>query len=186
TAGFISLRASDSGGAIKLGQLKYGSSGNFTVTNSGALGLDGTNTAQDVVGTIDGVATTGTGQTLLSTSGNSDGLGITIQLTDGEITAGGGSVSLGTMVYARGLMGQLSEVIGFWEGTDGTLARAQDRWEEEIDTYDDRIADFELRLEKREKTLRRQFTSMETALSNLQGQSSYLASVLGIGTAKGK
>ncbi len=183
TAGFISLRATETGGAIKLGQLKYGSSGDFTVTNSGALGLDGVNTAQDVIGTIDGNATTGTGQTLLANTGDSDGLGITIQLTTGEITAGGGSVNLGAMTYSKGLMGQLSETIDLWEGTEGLLARAQDRWELEIDTYDERIAEFERRLEQREATLRRTFTAMETSLSTLQGQSSYMASVLGIGTA---
>lgn len=175
-AGVSSLRASESGGAIKLGQLKYGSAGDFTVVNSSSLGLDGTESAQDVVGTIDGVAATGTGQSLLSESGDSDGLGITIQLTDGELTAAGGSLTLGDLTYARGLMGELSEVVDYWEGTDGSIARASDRWEDEISDFDDRIADFERRLERREATLRKQFTAMETALADLQGQSSFLSS----------
>ena len=40
------------------------------------------------------------------------------------------------------------------------------------------VADWDLRLELRQKTLTRQFTAMETALSSLSSQSSWLGSQL--------
>jgi flagellar hook-associated protein 2 len=39
----------------------------------------------------------------------------------------------------------------------------------------DRIADWDLRLAKRKETLTAQFTAMETALSSLKNQSTWLA-----------
>ena len=51
---------------------------------------------------------------------------------------------------------------------------AQDRWRDRVDDIDDQIARYEDRLALREQTIRRQFTAMETTLSNLQGQMSFL------------
>ena len=44
-----------------------------------------------------------------------------------------------------------------------------------IKDIQDRIANWDLRLAKREETLTRQFTAMETALSHAENQSSWLA-----------
>jgi flagellar hook-associated protein 2 len=45
--------------------------------------------------------------------------------------------------------------------------------------FKDRIADWDVRLATRRQTLTRQFTAMETALSSLKNQSSWLAGQLG-------
>ena len=177
-AGVSSLRASDSGGAVKLGQLRYGSAGNFTVTGSGPLGLDGSHTAVDVVGTIDGAAATGTGQSLVSASGDSEGLGVLVTATQSEIDGAGGSLDLGAIGYAKGLMGELSGFLDALEGADGTLARASEQHESQIEDIDERIERFEDRLVIREQTLRRQFTAMEQALALMNGQASFLFSGL--------
>lgn len=178
-AGVVSLRATDTGGAIKLGQLRYGSTGAFTVSGSGAFGLDGTHSAVDVAGTINGVEATGTGQTLMSESGGDDeGLGITINVTETELALAGGSINLGTMTYAKGLMGELSEYLGGLEGADGLLARAGDRWKDQIDLIDDQIDNYERRLEIREETLRQTFTAMESAMATMQSELDYLMSAL--------
>jgi flagellar hook-associated protein 2 len=52
------------------------------------------------------------------------------------------------------------------------LANGQDSL---VKTYEDRIAAWDLRLAKRKETLTRQFTAMETALSSLRNQSTWLA-----------
>jgi flagellar capping protein FliD len=57
-------------------------------------------------------------------------------------------------------------------GTLLKLAESQDSMARDIK---DRIDDWDLRLAKRKETLTRQFTAMETALSSLQNQSSWLA-----------
>ncbi|MEM8902496.1 MAG: flagellar filament capping protein FliD [Actinomycetota bacterium] len=173
-AGLGSLRASNESGAIKLGQLRYGDSGTFTVSGSAGLGLDGTHTGVDAAGTIDGVAAEGSGRTLTSTAGNSEGLGVTVAVTEAELSGAGGTIALGQMSYSRGLMGELSELISNYEGAEGEIALAQDRWTDQIDDLDTQIERYEDRLALREATLRRQFTAMETTLSNLQGQMSFL------------
>jgi flagellar hook-associated protein 2 len=53
-----------------------------------------------------------------------------------------------------------------------SLANGQDAL---VKTYEDRIAAWDLRLAKRKETLTRQFTAMETALSSLRNQSTWLA-----------
>jgi flagellar hook-associated protein 2 len=57
-------------------------------------------------------------------------------------------------------------------GTLGALATGQDSLVKDLT---DRIAAWDLRLAKRKATLTRQFTAMETALSSLKSQSSWLA-----------
>ena len=114
------------------------------------------------------------GRTLTSTSGNSEGLGVTVTVTEAELSAAGGTIDLGTMSYSRGLMGELSELISAYEGADGEIQQARERWTEQIDGIDDQIERFEDRLSLREATIRRQFTAMETTLANLQGQMSFL------------
>jgi flagellar hook-associated protein 2 len=53
-----------------------------------------------------------------------------------------------------------------------SLANGQDAL---VKTYEDRIAAWDLRLAKRKETLTRQFTAMETSLSSLRNQSTWLA-----------
>jgi flagellar capping protein FliD len=60
-------------------------------------------------------------------------------------------------------------------GTLTSLAKGQDSMAREIQ---DRIAAWDVRLAKRKQMLTRQFTAMETALSSLQNQSSWLAGQL--------
>jgi len=60
-------------------------------------------------------------------------------------------------------------------GTLTSLAKGQDSMGREIQ---DRIAAWDVRLAKRKQMLTRQFTAMETALSSLQNQSSWLAGQL--------
>jgi flagellar hook-associated protein 2 len=61
-------------------------------------------------------------------------------------------------------------------GTLVTLANGRDSLAKDIQ---DRIADWDLRLAKRKETLTRQFSAMETALSSLKNQSSWLAGQIG-------
>lgn len=61
-------------------------------------------------------------------------------------------------------------------GTLSSLAKGQDSLARNIQ---DRIAAWDLRLAKRKQMLTRQFTAMETALSSLSNQSSWLAGQLG-------
>lgn len=61
----------------------------------------------------------------------------------------------------------------------GTLTSAIKGHNSEIDTLQDSIADWDIRLDLRRQTLTRQYTAMETALGQMHSQSSWLASQIG-------
>ncbi|MEK9885205.1 MAG: flagellar filament capping protein FliD, partial [Acidimicrobiaceae bacterium] len=60
--------------------------------------------------------------------------------------------------------------------TSGYLSTSEDAVEQRVRDLDDQIAAWDIRLDKRESNYRRTFTSLETALSELQQQSNWLAS----------
>jgi flagellar hook-associated protein 2 len=60
------------------------------------------------------------------------------------------------------------------EGSGGSIARARDRWQNQIDFMNDRITAFEDRLDRREAALIRQFSALEVSLQNLYSQSQWL------------
>lgn len=61
------------------------------------------------------------------------------------------------------------------DSVDGTLTLAIKGRESTIDRLEDSIADWDVRLEMRRLTMTRQFTAMETALSQMQSQGQWLA-----------
>jgi flagellar hook-associated protein 2 len=63
--------------------------------------------------------------------------------------------------------------------TTGTLTLLAQGRETLVNDFKSRIADWDLRLATRKETLTRQFTAMETALSSLKNQSTWLAGQLG-------
>jgi flagellar capping protein FliD len=63
--------------------------------------------------------------------------------------------------------------------TTGTLTLLAHGKDSLVDDFESRIADWDLRLATRRETLTRQFTAMETALSSLKNQSTWLAGQLG-------
>ncbi|WP_448621076.1 flagellar filament capping protein FliD [Geodermatophilus sp. URMC 65] len=63
--------------------------------------------------------------------------------------------------------------------TTGTLTLLAQGRETLVNDFKSRIADWDLRLAARKETLTRQFTAMETALSSLKNQSTWLAGQLG-------
>ena len=61
------------------------------------------------------------------------------------------------------------------DATTGTLVSLANGQDSMVKDIQDRIADWDLRLAKRKETLTSQFTAMETALSSLKNQSTWLA-----------
>jgi flagellar capping protein FliD len=96
----------------------------------------------------------------------------------GKPTDPGADKKLGTAddVAATGIAGKLLAVAkSASDSSTGSLvamAKGQDSLKKD---YQDRIAGWDLRLAKRKETLTRQFTAMETGLSSLRNQSTWLA-----------
>ena len=64
---------------------------------------------------------------------------------------------------------------GKTDSIDGLLATNKKNTESSIHRIDDRIEQMELRLEKKEETMRRKFTALEQLISGMNSQSSFLA-----------
>ncbi|MEX2423959.1 MAG: flagellar filament capping protein FliD [Acidimicrobiia bacterium] len=176
--GIDSITASDDGGAMRLEESRHGSAVSFTVSNSGTLGLDGSFTGEDVEGTIDGVAGTGSGQSLTTSSGDVAGLTLRILATQTEVDGAGGTLALGQVLPSNGIAGNVSAALSPLEGTGGSVARAREHWEAQIGIVDDQIERFDARLDRVQEELIMRFATLETTMSRLQSQQGWLQSQL--------
>ena len=187
------INGQGTGNYLTLTRTAYGSAGNITaisdvsnaagstsglgtveVTQSSAGGEAGTGTGAagtDIAGTINGEAATGSGQVLTGNSGNANTDGLALLVT--AQTPG----SYGTIVYSKGLAASLSEYLGsIAEPVTGTIAGTEDSLSSQIKYINDDITNMNARLAVKEEQLYRQFAAMESALSKLQSQGSYLTS----------
>lgn len=170
----VAVSASVEGGALRLTSTDYGTGGGFTVSygDPGAeapaaqLGIaaGSYDTGVDAAGTLDGVALTGAGQLLTSTTG------LVLRYTGTDAAA------TGTMRYARGLAGALTVAANAVLATDGSAALQTESARTRISSLERREADIIARLERRRAALVADFTRMEQSLARLQSQGSWLSS----------
>lgn len=177
-AGITTITARNEGGAIVLEESRYGSAPSFTVSGSGALGLDGTHAGLDVAGTIGGEAATGSGRALTADTGAARGLVVSVLVDQTAVDGAGGSLQLGSVTATGGLIGSISRAVSHAEGVDGAISRAREHWKAQIDLVDDRIARMEDRLATIEDRLIHQFTAMESMLAQLASQQMWLQAQL--------
>ncbi len=147
-------------------QVTIASPGGEAGTGTGAAGTD-------VAGTINGEAATGAGQVLVGNSGNLTTDGLKIRIT-AQATG-----SYGTIAITKGVGTVLSEYLDFitWPGT-GAIKTSQDTLTTMMKDIDEDIADLETRVEARRERLVIQYARMESALSQLQSQGSFLSGQL--------
>lgn len=87
-----------------------------------------------------------------------------------------GSPAAGTAAAVPGIAQRLSDVsTAASNSTTGSLVKLADGQDSAVKDIQKRIDAWDLRLAKRKETLTRQFTAMETALSGLRNQSTWLA-----------
>lgn len=176
-AGVTDLIASEAAGSIQMTTPDLpGASNEIIVTNDAVWGLDGTYTGTDATGTIDGEVATATKDQFSATSGSPNGLSMHIDLS--AVDTSGGPVAVGSVTYAGGLLQTLHNFLSDVEGASGLIAGARDEHDASIDAIDDSIAAMELRIDQREITLRRQYTAMERAMSQLQQGAAFLNGLL--------
>ncbi|HEX6515081.1 MAG TPA: flagellar filament capping protein FliD [Nocardioidaceae bacterium] len=82
----------------------------------------------------------------------------------------------GTVTYTQGFAAKLEAITQrASDSAVGTVTAVINGRNDSIDRLEDDIADWDVRLGKREETLRRQYTALEVALGKLQDQSTWLA-----------
>lgn len=169
-------------GGSTTGHVSYTSAGwraaagsyDVVVTNDG-----GTYTA-----TIDGVAADVNvgedGSLRVAIAGSHGRLGgLTVQVAAAGLPADGDSATVGTIDYQPGAAKRLSSVTNrALDLVDGLLTTAEESRKARVKDIERQVEAWELRLEKRELGLRRQYTALETMLGQLSNQSQWLAGQL--------
>jgi flagellar hook-associated protein 2 len=167
---------------VQLASAAYGSAATFQVTASGSdqLGLTAggsTYTGTDVAGTINGLAAVGAGQDLSSYNSGDSANGLVVQVTTPGIAS---ATALGTVTYAPGFGQGLAHIATTASlapngiipvtiaGLQGTLAQVGS----EISMQQQLVA-------TQQAALTAEFTNMETTLSRLQSESSFLNQAFG-------
>jgi flagellar hook-associated protein 2 len=184
----MTLAASTDGTNLTIAAGKYGSTASFDVSYSRVVG--GTTTASglaspigfaagsyagtDVQGRIDlpggtAATVTGVGQILTGADGT-PAAGISVSYT-------GTGPATGSLSYTEGIAGQIERMAAeFSRASDGAIASHVSQIDESIGTLQHRQDDVQARLDRYQESLVKQYTAMETALSLLQSQASWLTS----------
>lgn len=176
-------------GKISIRHDEYGSSHivkiTSTVANStaGATGLGAStansttvNVGQDVAGTINSEAATGSGQTLTANEGNArtDGLQILVTLTPDSLTTQGSPQ--GTVVVSRGVASKMKEFLQFLTDTsqEGPIQAALQESDNRISDLQSQIDSVLAQAERARERLIIEFAALEQALGTLQTTSTFL------------
>ena len=161
------------GGILKITTNAYGSSESASVTGgNGANDLFGSSPTAtaglNVAGTINGVAATGSGQSLVGATGN-DSEGLIVKII------GGTTGNRGTVTYNQGYAYKLNEIAKDVLSSTGSIQTRTDGLNASIDRIEDRIDQQNRRLDQIEARYRAQFAALETLISSMQTTSSYIS-----------
>lgn len=152
----------------------YGSVSNVTLMDSDDIfttDTDRSTEGRDVMGTINGMAATGSGQYLTAAVG-SDAEGIKLQVTGSE------SGYDATVSFSQGYAYQFSKAAESILKSDGVIATRIDGMNTSLKNVAKDQAKIEARLVTIEARYRRQFTSLDILLSKMNQTSSYLTQQL--------
>lgn len=182
TSNGVEITAEADGGKVKLTHNYYGSQYSIEVSSTVASGTPGstglgapianetaTYTGTDVQGTINGEPATGNGQMLTGDEGNDNTAGLVLRV------GGSSTGDRGTVTVTKGLAARLDDLLHFITKTNGLIDVRSQSIQDEIDYFDERIAELQERLSQEEERLYEKFSAMESALGSLQRQSSWLA-----------
>lgn len=145
-------------------------SGSTSKTQSGTYAVNVTQVGSatvDAIGTINGVAATGSKTSLTGASGDaSEGLSIKV--------LGGATGSRGTVTFTRGYASQLDTLISNLLKSDGVLAAKTDGMKDSISRLDKQAEALNVRLTAIEARYRAQYTRLDTVISSMQSTSTFL------------
>lgn len=170
-----SVSVAENAGTLTMTSARYGSASTVSVTGNAADGLFGAGrtatTGANVAGTLGGLAGVGSGQNLTGAAGNgAEGLKLLI--------SGGTTGGRGTVDFSQGFAYQLKNVISEFIGNDGMLSGRTDGINQSIKDIASRREALNQRLASVEARYRKQFTALDTLVSNMQQTSAYLSQQL--------
>lgn len=163
-------------GMLTVTSARYGNTSAVALAGSAAAGLVGAapvaTAGADAAGSIGGInAITGLGQTLRGATGTAvDGLSLSVN--------GGAAGVRGSVTYSTGFAYRLNDMLTAMLATGGVVATRTDGLNSEINDLNKRKDEINARLVRVEHNYRAQFNSLDTLLSTLNTQSSYLTQQL--------
>ncbi|MCC7116693.1 MAG: flagellar filament capping protein FliD [Burkholderiales bacterium] len=166
---------SATGGVLRIESAAWGSSSSVAISGNGAVALLGaapvTTTGQDVAGTLDGVAATGSGRTLTAATGSpAAGLALTID--------GGALGARGTVDVSHGAGAQFAARLALLADDEGIVASRSSSMQKNLDSLALRREAIDRRLAQVEAAYRAQFVALDGTISSLNATSTYLAQQL--------
>jgi flagellar hook-associated protein 2 len=171
-----SVLVTQNGGMLSILSARYGSDSQAAVTGGNGMaslfgGAPVTTAGVDVAGTINGVAASGSGQTLTGAAGDaSEGLALRI--------AGGAPGARGNVTFSTGYAHQLGQYLDAVLGDGGSLKARTSGLDSSIKSLDQRQQQLEARLAQIEKRYRAQFTALDAMLSSMNNTSTFLTQQL--------
>jgi flagellar hook-associated protein 2 len=165
----MQLSAAASGNFLQLQSNDFGSTANFTIAQSANnLGIiDQAYTGQDVAGTIGGVAATGNGQVLSTSSGSVDGL---LLAYTGTATG-----NVGNMAVNLGMGVQMGNILeSYTFPITGLIQMSIDSSTGTYDSLQNQIDNLTLQLEMERERLMGTFLAMEKFMSQTNATGAWL------------
>jgi flagellar capping protein FliD len=127
-----------------------------------------------VAGTIGGVAATGSGQQLIVAFSDKQMSGLAIKIT-GSTTG-----DLGNFTYEPGVAQRVQTAVsGATDLTSGYITASENDFKSRIKFVDEQVASMELRVTQYETMIRAQWAQLESTISTLRSQNSFLSSQIG-------
>lgn len=170
----VGVTATTAGANLSITAGGFGSFSAFTMSIDGVQ--QAVTTGDDVAGTINGVAATGSGQVLTAplTDRHLGGLALTVSLTPADLVGGPASASV---TYTSGIAQRLATVgSNATDAVSGSITGAVQGEQSTITDLQSRIATWDTRLADQQASLQKQYAALEVALGNLKSQSGWLSS----------
>ena len=174
------LEAVNDNGKLRVRTTAYGSAATFNISSDQAgnvasqLGIGTTMqtlNGLNVAGTINGVAVTGTGQTL-NGAVNTASEGLALKITASSPTTA-------TVNFTKGVADQMTEKIAAYiDGDKSMLVSRQKGIATSLSSMDTRITTLQTRLNNEATRMRAQFIAMEEQLAKYQGVGDYVTKQL--------
>lgn len=140
-----------------------------TLTSLGFSATNGT-TGVNVAGTINGKTAVGSGQFLVSSEGDSQGLKVSI--------LGGATGDRGTVTFSQGVADQIHTLLEEYVKTKGVLENKTNSLSNSLDDITTDQSSLDYRMKLLETQLLKQFTAMDTVVAQLNSLSSFLTNAL--------
>lgn len=183
TSAFTSASSSvaatiDSSGYMVVTSNRYGSASNVSLTSGNGTAVSvfmgvappAPAAGVDVVGTIGGLAATGSGQFLTSAAGNATGLKIQIK--------GGATGVRGTVNYSHGYATKLNQLTTSMLASDGLIAGKTTGINKSITSIGKQRDALNVRLVSIQKNYTKEFSALDVMLGTMNSTSSYLTQQL--------